>query len=126
MRKIILFLVAFLLTGCFYDKKPLLTKSILILIKSPKLKYYDNAFLTKYDDSYKLDLYSAGTPILKVYIYKHKVCKNDFLCQDILEFNKSVLGYNKKRNILFELLNSKKKNIRYKDSEILIKLKETK
>lgn len=114
----------FLFTGCF-SSQPQLTSSATILIKTPKMKFYDKGFIYKYKDYTQVQIFSAGTAILDMKIYDDRVCRSTFKCQDLKTFNRENLSSLYEDNFLRELFNKNEKEVIHKDSKngILIKIK---
>jgi len=52
------------------------SKGQLILIKTPKIKYFDAGFVKKHKDGVVLEIYQAGNPIAKFETNKDTICIN--------------------------------------------------
>jgi hypothetical protein len=117
-----IFAIILFFVGCS-TKAPSPKSSLLILFKTPYFKFHDHGFISHYDNHHELELYSGAKLIKKLQIYKDKVCISLFKCQDSLEFNKEFLGNNYNREFLYTLF-SKKRPIKYRDKNILIKVSE--
>jgi len=123
MTRYILFLLFILLiTGCSY-KQPTISKSSVVIFKTPLLKFYDKGFINTYDDHIHLQIFEVGQVVLDLLIYKDKICENSFKCMDAESFNAKYLDSSYKEDFLYNLFSQK--NIYYKDKEhgILIKVK---
>ncbi|QKF60221.1 hypothetical protein ACN2EN_11385 [Aliarcobacter lanthieri] len=88
------------------------------------MKFYDKGFIYKYKDYTQVQIFSAGTAILDMKIYKDKICKSTFKCQDLDSFNKENLGRNYEANFLKSLFENPNKEVVHRDNEngILIKI----
>jgi len=120
MRYILSIFIAIFITSCAINQ-PTVTKSAVILIKTPTMKYYDSGFISKYSDHIKLQIYNAGNTVLELTIYKDRVCKDRFACQTSKEFNKQYLHKSYKDTFLYELFSKPK--IDFKDKQNHIKIK---
>ena len=120
-RKIILFSLLFLLSGCALKQKPI-SASRTIVFKTPSIKFYDSGFITEYRDHIKLEIYNAGNIVLYLDIYKDKICQSAFKCIQAKEFNLKYLHNSYKDDFLYNLF--LQNNIYHKDKEnkILIKV----
>jgi len=114
----------FIFVGCF-NAKPTLSSSATILIKTPKMKFYDKGFIYKYTNYTQVQIFSAGTVVLDMRIYKDRVCKSTFHCQDLKTFNKENLNSSYEDNFIKELFERNQKEVVFKDNKnkILIKIK---
>lgn len=123
MKYLILILV-FVFTGCF-NKEPVLSSSATILIKTPKMKFYDKGFIYKYDDYTQVQIFSAGTAVLDMKIYEDRVCKSTFKCQDLKTFNKENLDKSYDEMFLKNLFDKNEKEVVHRDKKnnILIKIR---
>lgn len=95
-------------TSCSFNQ-PTVVSSATILIKTPKLKFYDKGFISIYNNYTQVEVLSAGTTILELKIYKDKVCKDSYNCQSFKSFNKEFLNENYKETFIKELLRKMKK-----------------
>jgi hypothetical protein len=120
MRFILLILITFLFNACSI-LQPKITKSAVILIKTPTMRYYDSGFITKFSDHIELQIYNAGNSILELKIYKDQICKDTFACQNSTEFNKQFLHKSYKKDFLYNLFSKPKVN--FKDLKHHIKIK---
>ena len=95
------------------------------MIKTPNLKFYDKGFISKYDNYTQVQIFSAGTAVLDIKIYKDRICKSTFECQDLKTFNKKNLDESYDEMFLKNLFDRNEKEIVHRDSEhkILIKIK---
>lgn len=114
----------FLFTGCF-NTKPQLTSTATILIKTPAMKFYDKGFIYKYKNYTQVQIFSAGTVVLDMKIYKDRVCKSTFECQNLKTFNKQNLDSSYKDSFLKDLFDKNEKEVVFRDKEkrILIKIR---
>lgn len=103
----------------------MLVSSATILIKTPKLKFYDKGFISKFQNYTEVQILSAGTAVLKLKIYEDKLCRDTFECQTLDSFNREYLSSSYEDNFLKELFEKDEKEIIFKDKEnsILIKIK---
>lgn len=110
-------------TSCSFNQ-PTVVSSATILIKTPKLKFYDKGFISIYNNYTQVEVLSAGTTILELKIYKDKVCKDSYNCQSFKSFNKEFLNENYKETFIKELFEKNEKNTIFRDKKnnILIKI----
>jgi len=92
------------------------------MIKTPKMKFYDKGFITKFRDYTKVQIFSAGTSVLSLKIYDNQICKDTFKCQSLKSFNNDK-SY--KDTFIKELFDNEDKEIIHRDKKnnILIKIK---
>ncbi|WP_421715496.1 hypothetical protein [Arcobacter arenosus] len=112
------------ISGCSFSQ-PKIVSSATILIKTPKLKFYDKGFISRYSNYTEVQILSAGTAVLKLKIYEDRICRDTFECQASRVFNEEYLNRNYDENFLKNLFESDKKEIIHRDKEngILIKIK---
>lgn len=122
--KYLILVLAFIFTGCF-NKEPILSSSVTILIKTPQMKFYDKGFIYKYDDYTQVQIFSAGTVVLDMKIYEDRVCKSTFKCQDLKTFNKENLDKSYNEMFLKNLFDKNEKEVVHRDKKnnILIKIR---
>jgi len=122
--KYLILILVFVFTGCF-NKEPVLSSSATILIKTPKMKFYDKGFIYKYDDYTQVQIFSAGTAVLDMKIYEDRVCKSTFKCQDLKTFNKENLDKSYDEMFLKNLFDKNEKEVVHRDKKnnILIKIR---
>ncbi len=113
----------FILTACSL-KEPYISQSATILIKTPTMKFYDKGFITKFKNYTQIEVFSAGTLVLNLNIYKNRVCKSTFQCQSLKEFNKQNLDVSYEEDFIKKLFDKNDKKIVHKDLKngILIKI----
>ncbi len=113
----------FLFSGCF-NTSPKLSSSATILIKTPSMKFYDKGFIFVYDNYTQVQIFSAGTSILDMKIYKDRICSSTFKCQDLNNFNALNLHKSYKKDFIKKLFEKKDKKIIHRDKKhkILIKI----
>ena len=124
IKNIVVFLAfSLLFVGCAH-KQALLTQTATILIKTPKLKFYDKGFISKFDDYTKVEILSAGTSVLSLQIYEDRICRDTFECQNLESFNAEFLDKNYDKQFLKELFEKEDKEIIHRDkkNKILIKI----
>ncbi len=99
--------------------------SATILIKTPKMKFYDKGFISKYDDYTEIQVFSAGKTVLTLKVYEDQVCRDTFECQSSKVFNSEYLSSNYKDDFLKTLFDKEEKELIHRDKEngILIKIK---
>ena len=100
----------------------MVSKSATILFKTPNMKFYDKGFVTKYDDHIDLQIFNAGTLVLKLLIYKDEICQNSFKCIDSKQFNKEYLSTKYNNDFLYNLFLEEKVYFRDNKNHILIKV----
>lgn len=118
-----LLFILFIFTGCA-SKQLYRSDSALILIKTPKLKFYDKGFIKEYSDRLNVQIFSAGVNVLDMNIYETQVCISTFECLDLDSFNKEYLSKNYNKEFLKELFSKKEKKTLFRDREnrVLIKI----
>jgi hypothetical protein len=90
MRAIILAIFTILFTGCAIKTKVDKSQSATILLKTPKIKYYDTGFINYSKNSTKAKIFSTGVEILAIDISSH-ICLNS-ICYTKDSFNKEYLS----------------------------------
>lgn len=110
--------------GCSFNQAKIVS-SATILIKTPKLKFYDKGFISKYANFTRVEIFSAGVSVLRLDLYDNQVCKDSFKCQKSKNFNKEFLDSSYEDSFLKDLFERNKKSIIHKDrkNNILIKIK---
>jgi hypothetical protein len=78
------------------------TKTKIIIIKSPKIKFADIGYIRNSGNSIELELFVAGNAIEKITI-NHLICTNDG-CMSRSGFNKEYLNSNYPDNILQNII----------------------
>jgi len=117
------FCIIFFYTSCSFHQ-PSKTKSVVVVFKTPNMKFYDNGFVTYYKNYTHLQVFNVGKIVLNLEIYKNKICQSTFRCLNSTNFNKKYLNSSYKDEFLFNLF--RKRNINFKDkkNKILIKVRE--
>lgn len=89
------------------------------------MKFYDKGFISKYIDYTQVQIFSAGTAVLNLKIYKNQICQSTFECQSLQSFNNDYLHSSYDKNFLRELFLKDEKEIIHRDKEnrILIKIR---
>ena len=108
MKKIYLIFLIIFFSGCAL-KKPILSQSATILIKTPTMKFYDKGFITRYDAYTQVQIYSAGQKVLDLSLYENQVCQSTFECISSKEFNKDYLHQSYEENFLKNIFEQNKK-----------------
>ncbi len=124
IKKIFIYIsFIFLLSGCL-STKPTLSSSATILIKTPSMKFYDKGFIFNYTDYTQVQIFSAGTSILDMKIYKDRICSSTFKCQSLQSFNAQNLHKSYEKDFIKKLFERKEKKIIHRDkkNKILIKI----
>ncbi|WP_424688498.1 MAG: hypothetical protein ACNI3H_09315 [Halarcobacter ebronensis] len=120
------FLIFFIifLSGCSFNQ-PKIVSSATILIKTPKLKFYDKGFISKFQNFTRVEVFSAGVTVLRLDIYDNQICKDTFKCQKSNNFNNEFLHSSYEKSFLKNLFEKDEKNIIHRDKQnsILIKIK---
>ena len=80
-----------LLTSC---TKPTYTQqeSALIIWKTPLLRYADQGFIYKAPSATKVEIYSNGSPLLRLKIDKKNICASFLACEPKSRFNTKYLS----------------------------------
>jgi len=87
------------------------------------MKFYDQGFITKYDDHIVLQIFNVGQIILNLKVYKDEVCKGTLQCMSSKEFNKIYFSKSYNDDFLYNLLSKNKIYYKDKKNNILIKVK---
>jgi hypothetical protein len=113
----------FLFTSCSFHN-PVISNSATILIKTPKMKFYDKGFISKYENYTQVQIFSAGIVVLNLKIYDNQICRDTFLCQSLKSFNRQNLDKSYDDMFLKNLFDKKEKEVIYRDKSkgILIKI----
>lgn len=95
------------------------------MIKTPQLKFYDKGFISKYLNYTQVQIFSAGTSVLNLKIYKDRICRDTFECENLESFNRKFLHKSYDSQFLKNLFEKEQKEVTYRDKEnkILIKIK---
>ncbi len=122
MKYILSFLFIIFFIGCT-AKQPIISRSSIIIFKTPKMKFYDSGFITKFENHIHLQVFEVGQIALDLEIYKDEVCKSSLECISSKEFNGKYLHSSYKDDFLYNLFSAN--NIYFKDKQnnILIKVK---
>ena len=110
-----------LFQGCS-QKQVQHSNSAIILIKTPKIKFYDTGFITKYKDYTHLQIFNFGNVVLDLKVYENEICRKTFECLNNKEFNKKYLSKEYENNFLQKLLLKKNVNFIDKKNNIYIKI----
>ncbi len=88
------------------------------------MKFYDKGFILKYKNYTQVQIFSTGIIVLNLKIYKNKICKDTFKCQDLKSFNKQYLHKSYSSNFIKKLFEQDKNYIVHRDkkNKILIKI----
>lgn len=88
------------------------------------MKFYDKGFIIKYPNYTQVEILNSGNSILKLDLYKDKICKSTFECQSNNSFNKEYLSSEYKDSFLKDLFEKDEKEVVFRDSKnrILIKI----
>jgi len=91
-------IIILLLLGVFFSactgKKPTKEESAFIVIKTPNMKYADLGFISNAPALVKVNIYTAGQPLVKFEINALNVCMSTFECMNKKAFNKKILSEN--------------------------------
>jgi len=89
------------------------------------MKFYDKGFIYKYNDNTQVQIFSAGTLVLDMRIYKDRICRSTFKCQDLNSFNNENLHKSYSKDFLKNLFDKNEKEIVHRDkvNNILIKIR---
>jgi len=98
---LLLFNVGF--SGCVVSPKPQEVKSYLFLFKSPKLKFYDTAFIEHYKSHDALKVLSAGKQILALNTRDALICMNQN-CLDDRHFVDTYLHTSYPKTLFHQIL----------------------
>ena len=122
LKKIAFALLILSFSACSV-KKPVYSNSVLVVFKTPTLKFYDKGFITKYDDYIQLQVFEIGHIVLDLKVYKNEVCQGILKCISTKEFNEKYLSSSYDDDFLYKLLDKKKIYFKDKVNHILIKIK---
>ncbi len=131
--------IILIFSGC-YTKQPLKTQSVLVVLKTPDMKYSDMGFIKTFKDRCELEIYNFGQAILFLKVYENKICTSDLACTSAQSFNNEHFSKAYPSSFFYEVLQGKElsnmngieytyttdNGIYFKDSKnnILIKIKE--
>lgn len=118
-----LIFIIFVFAACS-SRQVQISKSASILIKTPKVKFYDIGFINKFENYIQIQIYSVGNVILDLKLYKNQVCKSTFKCISNKQFNKEFFHESYENNFFKKLLERNEKRIVFRDKKnrILIKI----
>lgn len=120
--RFLLVVVMIFFGGCSL-KSPSKIENYDVAFKTKNLKFNDKGFVSKFDDYFQLQIYNAGFVAIELKIYKDKVCKGLFACQDSKQFNLEQFGSGYKDDFLFDLLSKMDDTgINFKDNGTIIKI----
>ena len=80
----------FIINGCT-PLTPKKQESAFIVIKTPKMKYADMGFITNNQSNIKVEIYTAGQPLVAWEINAVNICMSTFKCMEKKDFNKEFL-----------------------------------
>lgn len=105
--KILLFFLifSFFVVGCT-PKKPLLSKSFLVVLKTKELRFADTAFVNIWEKEAEISAYVVGKNALEIH-FGGNVCV-DGICMDKKEFNSRFLHYTYYNNLFLDVLKKKR------------------
>lgn len=124
MFKVLKFiLIIFVFTSCAV-KQAIVSKSATILIKTPKMKFYDKGFINKYSSYTQVQIFQVGNLVLDLKVYEDRVCQSTFKCLSNKAFNKEFLHHSYKDSFFKDLIDKNEKIIIHRDkkNKILIKI----
>ncbi len=108
-------ILLFVFGGCAIKQPYSVSKPYHVVIKNRDLALSDTGFIKKDSSRLNLQLFSAGSPLLDLIVYKDRVCR-DLLCMNKLAFNKKFFGYKHYESFVDDLFNFlplyEKKNIK--------------
>ncbi len=102
MKYFFAFVVLFLLTACSI-KSYKYTETKILILKTPKIKFSDIAYLRHTGDALELELFVAGHVFKKMTI-NHLICVSDEGCMSKSAFNAEYLNKIYPQNILQNIL----------------------
>ena len=123
IKVLFIVIVSSLLFVSCSTKIPIRTSSATILFKTPSMKFYDLGFIRKYDNYIELNILNAGNSILRLNIYKNKICKSTLQCISSKEFNQKYLSTEYNEQFLYNLFNQNKIDFKDKKNRVHIKVK---
>lgn len=105
MKKYLFLAFLLLFSACAerQSKLPIQTKSVNLLISSPKTKLNETGFLHKNGNNYKFQLYSSGNSLASITFGKN-ICFKDLGCKDELKFQEEFLGKTYVRKLFSSIL----------------------
>lgn len=106
MKISFILLALFFFSGCSFKEKTLSSEPLHVTLKNNSFKISDTGFINKKEDSYNLQVFSAGTVVLDLKIYKDSIC-SDFGCTNKRSFNQEFLGYEHYESLLEDILEFK-------------------
>jgi len=118
----LIIIVTIIFTSCT-SKQVKLSKSAIIIFKTPSMKFYDKGFVNIYDKYINVQIYNSGIVALSLDIYKDKVCKGFLQCMSGKEFNMTYLSSTYEDEFLYKLFSSKKVYFKDRLNGVFIKVK---
>lgn len=108
MKKYLFLAFLFIFSACAERQAALSTesKSVNLLISSPKNKLNETGFLHKKGNDYKFQLYSSGNSLASITFGKN-ICFKDLGCKDELKFQEEFLGKTYTRKFFSSILEAK-------------------
>jgi len=100
------------------------SKSASILLKTPKMKFYDKGFISYFPSYTQVQVFQAGSVVLDLKVYEDKICKSTFKCLSSKAFNEEFFHKSYEKSFFKDLVEKKEKKIIFRDKEhkILIKI----
>ena len=96
-----------LLVGCSH-KEPSKEKSRMIVWKTESMKYADMGFILDSGDVISVEIYGAGSALMRLKIYNDRVCMRQFRCMSRGEFNNQHLNSHYPKELLTHIFRSQK------------------
>jgi len=94
------------LIGCM-GQQPTKEESAFIVIKTPTMKYADLGFISNAPALVKVNIYTAGQPLVQFEINALNVCMSTFECMNKKAFNKKILSENYPDTLLEDIFRGK-------------------
>jgi len=95
IKQTTLIAAAVILSGCVATTpQPKREKSMFIVMKTPKLRYADQGFVSRGDTGVDVEIYASGTAVMKLTITDTKICNGSglFGCLSREAFNSRFLS----------------------------------
>ncbi|CAA6804539.1 MAG: Unknown protein [uncultured Sulfurovum sp.] len=122
---LLLFSIIFTLNSCS-GKEAKKQESAFIVMKTPTVKFADMGFIYDTPSKVKVEVYTAGQPLVDLEINSQNICLSLMKCMDKKDFNKEVLSESYSDTLLENIFRGKpifeKKNLEKQDNGFVQKI----
>ena len=95
----------FLFSAC--TGQPKKEESAFIVLKTAKMKYADMGFIQDSSSKLKVEMYTAGQPLVSIEINGMNICMSAFECMEKKDFNKKLLSQHYPDTLLENIFRAK-------------------